>query len=80
MGDGTIEASFSLWVPSLHYHFPFMRAVFTVDPIYPVTLVVDKMADVKVNDEAELTAALGKIFSAPSTVMTIQRLISVAKK
>ena len=31
------------------------------------------------NDENELTALLGKIFNAPSTIATIERLISLVK-
>jgi hypothetical protein len=78
--DNKVEALFSLYTPSLGYHFPFMRAQFAVDPVYPVTVVADKMTDVVANDEKELTAALAKIFNAPSTVDTIQRLMSLGQQ
>ena len=78
--DNTVEVFFSLYARSLSYHFPFLRAKFAVDPVYPVTVVADKMTDVVANDENELTASLAKIFSAPSTVETIQRLMSLAQQ
>jgi hypothetical protein len=78
--DNKVEVSFSLYSRTLGYHFPFLRAKFEVEPIYPVTVVTDKMADVVANDEKELTASLAKIFSAPSTVETIQKLMSLAQK
>jgi hypothetical protein len=74
-----VEIPFTLWTPSLLYHFPFMRAIFAVEPVYPVTVVVDKMPEVVANDEKELTESLVKIFNAPSTIATIQRLMSLAR-
>jgi hypothetical protein len=44
-----------------------------------VTLVVHQMEDVVAKDEAELIAALAKIFNAPSTVEVVNRLASLAK-
>ena len=77
--DNNVEAFYSLYTPLLSYHFPFLRAKFAVDPVYPVTVVADKMPDVVAKDENELTAALAKIFHAPSTIETIQRLMSLAQ-
>ena len=78
--DNQVEAAFSLYAPPLHYHFPFLRAKFAVEPVYPVTVAADKLPDVVANDENELTASLAKIFAAPSTVETIQRLMSLAQQ
>ena len=78
--NNKVEVAFSLWVSSLSYNFPFLRAKFAVDPVYPVTVVADKMTDVVANDENELTASLAKIFNAPSTIETIQRLMSLAQQ
>ena len=80
INDDQVEVPFYLFTPSLSYSFPFMRATFAVEPVYPVTLVSDKMTDVVANDESELTASLAKIFNAPSTVATIQRLMSLAQQ
>lgn len=77
--DNKVEVHFSLYTRSLSYHFPFLRATFAVDPVYPVTVVADKMTDVVANDENELIASLERIFNAPSTVETIQRLMSLSK-
>jgi hypothetical protein len=76
----TVEAPFSLWVPALMYHFPFLTAKFAVTPPYPVALVVHEMPDVVAKDEGELTTALAKIFNAPSTVEAITRLAALAQK
>ena len=78
--DNKVEVSFTLYAPSLSYHFPFLRAKFAVEPVYPVTVVADKLTDVVANDENELTASLAKIFNAPSTVETIQSLMSLAQQ
>src|SRR4029077_17527066 len=78
--DNNVELTFSFYDPSLIYHFPFLRAKFAVEPPYPVTVVADKMPDVVANDENQLTAALTRIFNAPSTVETIQRLISLSQQ
>jgi hypothetical protein len=80
INDNKVEMRFSLYTRSLSYHFPFMRASFAVEPVYPVTVVADKMTDVVANDENELTASLATIFNAPSTVETIQRLMSLAQQ
>ena len=47
---------------------------------YPVTLVADKLEVIKANDEEELTRALATIFQAPSTMNTIQKLMTLAHK
>ena len=47
--DNKVEVLFSLYTRSLSYHFPFLRAKFAVDPVYPVTVVADKMTDVVAN-------------------------------
>lgn len=77
--DNKVEVIFSLYTRALSYHFPFLRAKFAVEPVYPVTVIADKMPDVVANNENELTASLAKIFNAPSTVETIQRLMSLAQ-
>ena len=77
-GDSVV-ASFALMVPALSYMFPFLQAKFAVSLPYPVTLVVHQMEDVVAKDEAELIAALAKIFNAPSTVEVVNRLASLAK-
>jgi hypothetical protein len=71
---------FILWTPALAYQFPFLRLKFGVLQMYPVTVVADKMNDAVANDENELTELLTKIFNAPSTVATIQRLMALAKE
>jgi hypothetical protein len=76
----TFEVEFSLYSSSLRYHFPFMRIKFPVDAVYPVVVVADKMADEVAKDEDELIALLAKIFAAPSTVETIQRLMSLSQE
>src|SRR5450432_871524 len=75
-----VEAAFSLYARSLRYHFPFLRAKFAVEPVYPVTVTADKLPDVVANNEDDLTASLATIFSAPSTIETIQRLMSLAQQ
>jgi hypothetical protein len=77
--DNKVELSCSLYTPALGYHYPFLRAQFAVEPVYPVTLVADKMPDIVANDEKELIEALAKIFNAPSTIATIQRLMSLSQ-
>ncbi len=78
--ENEVKVQFSLYSRKLSYHFPFMRAEFLVESGYPVRVVADKMKDIVANDENELTASLGKIFNAPSTVSTIQRLMSLAQQ
>ena len=78
--DNMVEVPFSLYTPSLSYHFPFLRAKFAVEPVYPVTITADKLDDVVANDENELTASLAKIFNASTTIETIQRLMSLAQQ
>jgi len=74
-----VDATFSLYTRALPYHFPFLRAKFAVEPVYPVTIIADKMKEVVANNESELIASLSKIFNAPSTIETIQRLMSLAQ-
>ena len=74
-----VEARFSLYSRSLAYHYPFLVAKFPVDPLYPVTLTPDKMAEVQANNEQELIAALANIFNAPTTKETIQKLMGLGK-
>jgi len=78
--NNIVTVEFSLYSPPLHYHFPFMRIKFAIDPGYPVTIVADKMADEVARNENELTASLAKIFGASSTVETIQKLMSLAQE
>ena len=72
-----VEATYTLFSPKLRYHYPFLRAQFPVVSGYPVTVTADKMTDVVAKDETELIASLAKIFNAPTTVDTIQRLMSL---
>jgi hypothetical protein len=74
-----VDVGFSLYTPALLYQFPFLRLRFGVESMYPVTVVADKMGDAVANNENELTAVLAKIFNAPSTVATVQRLMALAK-
>jgi hypothetical protein len=78
--DNDAQVAFSLYSQPLSYHYPFMRARFAVSSLYPVTVVADKMPEVVANDENQLIAALATIFKAPSTVDTIQRLMSLAQQ
>jgi len=75
-----VGVSFALYVPSLLYHFPFMRITFPIGGMYPVKITADKWGEGTANNENELTMLLGKIFTAPSTVGTIQRLMALAKQ
>lgn len=77
--DNVITARFSLYSQSLGYHYPFLVAKFTLDALYPVTLVPDKMPEVKANNQEELIAALIKIFNAPTTKETIEKLMALGK-
>jgi hypothetical protein len=77
--NNRVAVSFSLYAPALSYHFPFLRIKFGIEPMYPVAVVADKMDEAFANDESELTTLLGKIFNAPSTVATIERLMALAK-
>ena len=78
--DKKVEVKCNLYTPALGYHFPFLRAIFAIGAVYPVTLVADKMPDIVANDENELRAALAKIFRASSTIETISTLMSVAQQ
>lgn len=77
--DEKVVVAYSLYSPSLSYHFPFLRVTFAIEPVYPVTIVADKLPEVIADNETALIASLGKIFNAPSTVATIQRLMSLAQ-
>ena len=57
-----------------------MQITFPIDEMYPVKVIADKWGDAMAKDENELTTLLGKIFTAPSTVGTIQRLLALAKQ
>lgn len=74
-----VKLSCSFYVESLSYYFPFMRAKWSVDSNYPVALAADKLEDTVVENEGELSEALAKIFRAPSTIETIQRLMFLAQ-
>lgn len=76
----TVRVAFSLYAPALQYMFPFLRLEFDVESQYPVTVIVDKLDDAVARDENELIALLAKTFHAPSTVQTIQRLMSLAQE
>ena len=67
-----------LSTPQLSYHYPFMTVKYSVANPYPVSITADKMEEVVVNNEKELTASLIKIFNAPTTIDTIQKLMSLA--
>jgi len=57
-----------------------MRITFPIGGMYPVKITADKWGEGTANNENELTMLLGKIFTAPSTVGTIQRLMALAKQ
>lgn len=78
--DNQVEVAFTLYSPPLGYHYPFLRATFSVERSYPVTVVADRVGEIVANDEKELVATLTRIFNAPSTIDTIQRLMSLAKQ
>jgi len=77
---GSLTFTFNLYTPALRYQFPFLRATFAIDKPYPVTIVADKVGEAVASDKDELIAILTKIFSAPSTVETIQTLMSLANQ
>lgn len=79
IANNDIAIQFNLYTAKLSYHFPFMRAKFRLDAYYPVSLVAHKMPDIIANDEKELIAALAKIFTAPSTIDVIQKLMALTK-
>ena len=78
--NNIVEVRCSLYAPFLSYHFPFLRAQFGITQTYPVSLNADQISEVIAKDEEELTASLAKIFSAPSTIETIQKLMALAQK
>jgi hypothetical protein len=73
-----VTLSFDLYAPTLRYSFPFLQVRFSIQNNYPVRLIADKMDEFTANNEDELIAGLSKIFTAPSTVQTIQQLLSLA--
>jgi hypothetical protein len=77
VGD-EVKLSFNLYVPNLRYMFPFMQAKFSLQNSYPVTLTPDKIDEITVSNEEELRAALTRIFTAPTTVETVHKLMSLA--
>lgn len=74
-----VAAPFNLYVPALSYHFPFLRAEFDIASFYPVKVTASKLQEVTAKNEKELIAALAEIFRAPSTVETVQGLMSLVK-
>lgn len=76
-GD-VVRQQFTLYVRALSYHFPFMSVEFAVEPFYPAKITIDKMRDQTANDEEELKGVLANAFTAPTTISTIQRLMSLA--
>ena len=78
--ENTVNLRYSIYSPSLGYHFPFLHAGFLVSSSYPVRIIVDGMQDIEANNEEELTASLKKIFNAPSTVETIEKILSLTQE
>jgi hypothetical protein len=76
--EGNVHATFALSAPNLGYSYPFLRIYFPVDRFYPVTIVPDKMEVMRAKDEDELTVVIKSVFNAPSTIETIQRLMTLA--
>jgi len=76
--NNIVEAQFSLYAPFLRYHFPFMRIKFSIDSPYPVTIAADKMVELVANNENELLSSLAKVFGSPTTIETVQRLMSLS--
>src|SRR6266404_2426767 len=79
IAGGFASFTFSLYSPILGYHYPFLKVRFPIADGYPVELVADKVPDtLRSTNEEELLGMLGKIFQAPSTIDTIQRLIGLS--
>ena len=73
-----VRSAFSLYSPRLGYGYPFLRAIFPVDKFYPVRVIADKVDEITANNESELIEALAKVFNSPTTIETIQRLLTLA--
>ena len=79
ISEGFAILDCSLYSPTLTYFYPFLKVRFPVVDGYPVELVSDKMPDtLRATNEQELLDVLGKIFRAPSTIDTIQKLIALS--
>jgi len=78
--DDKVTVRFNLFVRDLTYSYPFLTVSFAVNPVYPVSLVADKVPELSVANEEELIAALTRIFNAPPTIETVQRLMSLARQ
>ena len=79
MNHALVDVEFSLYVPTLQYHYPFMRIQFAVNHFYPVRIFADNSQEITASDEMKLTVELEKIFNAPSTVKTIQGLLAITQ-
>ena len=66
-----------MYIRSLDYFYPFMTVKYSVISPYPVTITADKMDEIVVGNEKELTDSLIKIFNAATTIDTIQKLMSL---
>jgi hypothetical protein len=62
------------------FHYPFMKAEFDIQPPYPVKLTPDKLDKLVAANEEALIETLKEIFSAPSTIATIQQLLALSKE
>lgn len=73
-----LSLQFALYARKLAYMFPFLTARFPIIEGYPVELIADKVPPLRAANEEELVDMLGRIFQSPSTIETVQRLISIS--
>jgi hypothetical protein len=84
LGNTTISEGFAsfkveLFSPTLKYMYPFLKVRFPMVDGYPVELVADKIPEtLHAGNEEELLDMLGRVFQAPSTIDTIQKLIALS--
>src|ERR1035437_4431721 len=66
--DKVIQIEYGLFCQPLAYIFPFLVVQFSMDSMYPVSLIADKIPEVAAKNEEALIASLTDIFNAPATV------------
>ncbi len=76
---GVASFDCDIYSPTLQYIYPFLKVRFPMVDGYPVELVADKFPDtLRAANEEDLLAMLEKVFQAPSTIDTIQKLIALS--
>ena len=79
ISEGFASFDVSLFSRTLSYFYPFLKVRFPMVDLYPVELVADKVpGTLRAANEEELLNMLGKVFQAPSTIDTIQKLIALS--